>query len=318
VRILAISILPIVFAAIIALPGCAAGKDIPILSERVPEARNIEANISSDVSNTEAATNIINMIKERFSPEFLHSAGIDAIYLCEELYCKGIPVPAAAIRTEGKTYVYVDVSAVRRIDVSLTHELFHALELVHPIDEEAWAGINPYETYPYDTAEPGETIRYTPNISPAFEPGFVSDYARFSAMEDRAELFTALYSGRELSVKERAAMRSDPFLSEKIRFLKDYLGKAGLATDEMNDNLFIETRYTCGLYRLVEPELVQIGPGGSYPNAIIKAGQPLADSGFEKDGMRILFDCENGFSRVYAPSSAIEPIEGETVIVEFP
>jgi len=251
----------------------------------------------------------------RFQTGLLTSAGIEAIYICEGLTSFDIPVPAASIRSEGKTYIYVDASAPRRIDVSFTHELFHAFEFKHPVNEGAWAQINPYESYPFDTAEPGEIIPYTPNMTPAFEPGFVSDYARFSGMEDRAELFSVLYSGRNLSAKERTAMLCDLFLMEKIEFIKDYMKSTGLVTEDMDDNLFKETYYSCRAYSLVNPEFAYEGPGKPYPAANLKAGQLLADSGFEKDGFKMLYDCAGGYKRVYAPPSAIEPLDDERVTI---
>lgn len=296
----------------------------------IPGVRGIEAQACEDPAMAEAAMAIIDGVVSRFPPGLSECAGIDAVYICEGLTSHGVPVPAASARIEGRTCVYVDAGAPRRIDVSFTHELFHAIEFGHPVDEGAWARINPYESYLRDTAQPGETVRYSPNTAPAFEPGFVSDYARFSAAEDRAELFSALYSGRGLSVKERAAMRSDPFLMEKIAFLKGYLDIAGLDTGGMRDNLFsVETRCFCNAYTLAKPGLAMTGPTGAYPAANLEAGQLLAGSGIEKDGVRMLYCAGNGndgdrmlfgagLSRVYAPQEALEPAEGVTIEIALP
>ena len=283
------------------------------------KALNITADPCDDPVKTENAIATINGVLSRFPAELPGIACIEGIYVCEGLTSIGIPVPAASVRTDGGTIVYVDASAPRRIDASFTHELFHAIELSNLLDEEAWARINPYETYLIDTASPGEIVRYVPNMTPAFEPGFASDYARFSPMEDRAELFTLLYSSRGLSPKERAALLSDPFLAEKIAFLKDYLNAAGLAPECMGDNLSSAENASCFLsaYTLSKPELARMGPGEAYPPANTKAGQLLADSGFEKDGIKMLYDYADGYSRVYAPASALTPIEGETVIIEL-
>ena len=302
--------------------GTAAAGGIPVLTERIPEARNIEARACGDPAKTGAAMAILDTAVSRFPQGLQARAGIEAIFICEGLTSFGIPVPAASARIEGKTCVYVDASAPRRIDVSFTHELFHAIEFERPVDADAWAQINPLETYPFDTAQPGEVFRYNPNMIPAFEPGFVSDYARFSGMEDRAELFAALYSGRALSASERTAMLSDAFLTEKIAFLKEYLDKAGLATKGLRDNLYPgepdETRCFCRAFALLKPELARTGPDEAYPRAGLEAGQLLADSGFEKDGLRMLYDCTGGLSRVYAPPSALEPLDGETFEIVLP
>jgi len=301
-----LTILMIVLVAV--LSGCSAEDKTPL-----PKAQYIEANVCV---TPRAATAITEGVMERFQPGLKEIAGIEEIKICEDLTFRGIPVPAAAINSDGKTVIYVDARAPLKIDVSFTHELFHAIEFQYPVDEDAWAQINPYESYMSDTASPGEIVRYTPNMTPAFEPGFVSDYARFSGMEDRAELFTALYSGRELRPKERAALMSDTYLLKKITFLKGYLENAGLVCG-LEDNLFLETNFTCSLYKLTRPELVRTGPTEAYPPAKLIAGQVLADSGFEKDGIKMLYDCESGFRRVYAPPSALEPLESTTLCV-FP
>jgi len=312
----------------IALAGCGNEKGMPVQGEppagstaliqtgELPEARNIAACVCDDPVKAKAATAIAEGVLSRFPPGLQEIAGIDGIYICEGLTSLVIPVPAASVQKNGKTTVYVDASAPRRIDVSLTHELFHAIEFKNPLDEEAWAQINPYESYPFDTASPGEIIRYVPNMTPAFEPGFVSDYARFSGMEDRAEIFSALYSGRALSAKERTAMLSDPFLMKKITFLKDYLDTVGLTAADMKDNLFSEkTSYLCRAYTLRKPELARTGPSEAYPGAGMRAGQLLADSGFEKDGIKMLYNTSDR-TRVYAPAAALELIEDETVKIE--
>jgi len=287
------------------LAGCVPGKEIFARAEKLPEAPNIEARACADETKTGDVMMTIQNALARFPQDFSEAADIDAIYVCDELKSFGIPVPAAAIRMEGKTSIYVAVGSHRKIDVSFTHELFHALELKNPVDEEAWASINPYESYPFDTYAPGEVFNYTPNMTPAFEPGFVSDYARFSPMEDRAELFTALYSGRMIYPRERTAMLCDPFLMEKAAFLKDYLG----FPDGVRDNLFIETEYTCRLYSLSDPASVRIGPSEDYPSCNLKAGQLLADSGFEKDDIKMLYDVSDGYKRIYAKVSAVEPLD---------
>jgi len=313
----------------ITLAGCGNEKGIPaqgeqpaestalIQTEQVPEARNITAGVCDDPVKTEAATAIAEGVLSRFPPGLQEIAGIDSIYICEGLTSLDMPVPAASIHINEKTSVYVDASAPRRIDVSLTHELFHAIEFKKPLDEEVWAQIYPYESYPFDTASPGEIIRYVPNMIPAFEPGFVSDYARFSGMEDRAELFSVLYSGRGLSAKERTALLSDPFLMEKITFLKDYLDTVGLTAADMKDNLFSEkTSCFCKAYTLTNPELARTGPSEAYPGAGLRAGQLLADSGFDKDGIKMLYNTSDR-TRVYAPAAALELIEDETVKIEL-
>jgi len=299
--------------------GYGAAGDIPILTERIPEARNVEARACADPAKTETAAAILDGTISGFPPGLPACAGIGAIFICEGLTSFGIPVPAASARIDGKTCVYVDASEPRRIDVSFTHELFHAIEFEHPVDADAWARINPLETYPFDTASPGEVFRYNPNMIPAFEPGFVSDYARFSGMEDRAELFSALYSGRALSASERTAILSDAFLMEKIEFLKGFLDAAGLDTEGMSDNLYLEeTRFFCRAFALRKPELAHAGPGEGYPLAGLEAGHTLAYSGFEKDGLKMLYDCSDGLSRVYAPPSALEPLDGETFEIVLP
>ncbi|MCL1896436.1 MAG: hypothetical protein FWG03_07820, partial [Clostridiales bacterium] len=58
------------------------------------------------------------------------------------------------------------------------------------------------------------------------------------------------------------------------------------------------------------------GPGEAYPAANLIAGQLLADSGMEKDGLKMLYD--EDFRRVYAPGPALGPIEGETVEIVLP
>ena len=295
----------------------AQAESIPIRTGPVPEARDIVARACEGPAKAEAARAIMDSAISRFPPALPHCAGIEAVYICEGLASRGVPVPAASTRIEGKAFIFVDAGAPRRIDVSFTHELFHALEFKNPVDDEAWARINPYESYLRDTASPGETVRYAPNMAPAFEPGFVSDYARFSAAEDRAEIFSMLYSGRALGAKERTAMLSDPFLLEKIAFIKKHLDVAGLGTEDMEDNLFsAETRYFCRAFELADPGLARTGPGEAYPPAGLEAGQLLADSGMEKDGLKMLYD--TGFSRVYAPLSALAPIEGETLEIALP
>jgi len=321
-------------------PDQASDRDrLRVLTGPIPEARNIEAAPCADPAKAEAAKDIIGECVSRFPPGFPERAGIDAVYLCEGLKSIGVPSPAASARIDGRTAVFVDAGSPRRIDVSFTHELFHAVEFKYPVDEEEWARINPYETYLRDEASPGDIVRYVPNMTPAFEPGFVSDYARFSGMEDRAELFSALYSGRKPGARERTAMLSDPFLMEKISFLKNHLDKAGLDTKGMRDNLFPgesggseefgkagesggseefgesgesgETRCFCRAFTLTDPGLARKGPSDAYPGANLKAGELLADSGFEKNGIKMLYD--SGFARVYAPLSALEPLDGETV-----
>ena len=292
----------------ISLSGCGTAEKTPL-----QRSQYIEANVCEAPRMAKAIT---EEVLARFDPDLQKIAGIEEIYICEDLKCRGVPVPAAAAIIDGKTVIYVDARAPLKIDVSFTHELFHAIEFNNPVDEEAWANINPFESYPFDTASPDEVVRYTPNMTPAFEPGFVSDYARFSGMEDRAELFTALYSGRELRPKERAALMSDPFLMKKIAFLKGYLKDAGLGGD-MKDNLFVETNFTCNLYKLTQPELARTGPNENYPAANLEAGHTLADSGFEKDGIKMLFDCDSGFRRVYAPPEALESSDSISLCV-FP
>jgi len=300
----------LLLAAAVVLAACGSAKSIPVRTGPVPDARNIEASACADPTT---AIEIIDTVLSRFQAELSAYTDIEAVYICEDLFSIGVKVPAASTRVNGKTVIYVDAGASRKVGVSFTHELFHALEFSNPVDEDAWARINPYETYPFETASPGEIIRYNPNMIPAFEPGFVTDYARFSAMEDRAELFTILYSDRELSAKERAALLSDPFLMEKVAFLKEYLSAIGF---DIDDNLLsVETNYSCRSYKLLDPELVLTGPSGVYPKANVKAGQLLADSGFESDGIKMLYD--EDLQRVYAPLSALEPLD-TTVLFAFP
>ena len=290
---------------VFALTCCGA----PAVNEKVPGANNIEARACTDETITGSVMLLIHDVMMRFPQSFLDTADIEAIYICEELKSFGIPVPAAAIRTEGKTAIYVEAGSYRKTDASFTHELFHAYELSKPVDEEAWAAINPYETYPFDTYAPGDVFIYTPSVAPAFEPGFASDYARFSAMEDRAELFTALYSGKFIFPRERTAMLCDPFLMKKVAILKDYLG----FTDDIRDNLFIETEHTSRTYVLLDPTHARTGPSEAYPSANLKAGQLLADSGFEKDGIKMLYG--PGYIKVYVPFEALEPLETASLFV---
>ena len=287
------------------LAGCAPGEGAEARTEKPP----IEARACEDETKTGAVMMTIQSVLERLPQGFLDAADVETIFICEELTCFGIPAPAAAIRTDGKTTIYVEYGTYRKVDVSFTHELFHAFELKNPVDEEAWAAINPYDNYPFDTYGPGDVYHYTPNMTPAFEPGFASDYARFSAMEDRAELFTALFSGRTIHSRERTAMLCDPFLMEKTSFLIDYMGFSG----GLRDNLFIDTEFSCRVYALLDPESARIGPSEAYPSASLKAGQLLAYSGFEKDGIKMLYDPD--FRKVYVPSPALEPLEKSTLFV---
>ena len=292
-----------------AFAGCSAG-GLSIETENIPAAYNIEAYDCTNPVMAETAVSSIEETLSRFPADFSELAGIKKIYVCEGLKSIGIPSPAAAIHAEGKTNIYLDASA-RMLDRPLTHELFHALEYSFPVDEEAWAGINPDEKYLMDLASPGEVVHYVPNQVPAFEPGFITDYARFSAMEDRAELFTVLYSGSELTPKERTAILSDRLILRKIEFMKEYLDVCGVNPESMEDNLLdTGTSYTCRVYILKEPALAFAGPGHDYPGAALKAGDQLADSGFEKNGLKMLYT--ESFSRVYVPAEALELIEGET------
>jgi hypothetical protein len=293
-----------------ALAGCSSG-GFSVKTENIPPAYNIEA---YDCTNSVMAGSAVSSIEEtlsRLPAEFPKLASIENIYVCEGLKSLGVPSPAAAIHADEKTNIYLNADA-KRIDQSLTHELFHALEYSFPVDEEAWAGIDPDIEYLKDQASPAEVVRYTPNMIPAFEPGFATDYARFSAMEDRAELFTVLYSVSELTPKERAALLSDRILLRKIEFLKEYLAGCGISPEVMKDNLLgVDTFYTCSVYKLNEPDLAFEGPGDSYPSADLKSGDQLADSGFEKNGFKMLYT--EYFSRVYVPAYALELIEGETI-----
>ena len=315
----AISLLPI-------FTGCGAGgqpgasesvKGFSVVAESIPTMRNVEARDCGDPAKIEAAIGILEELASRFPAELPKRAGDPAIYICEGLTGFGVPTPAITMRDGGKTFIYVDAGAARKIDAAFTHELFHALEFNAPVDEDAWAQINPYERYLRDLASPGDIVRYEPNKTPAFEPGFASDYARFSGMEDRAELFAVLYSGRGLIAKERAAMLCDPYLMEKIAYLKNYLEESGLPMGNMKDNIFgVDTRYSCQAFVLTRPELASTGPSEAYPNAKLKAGQTLADSGYEKGGIKMLYDEDR--RRVYAPPVALELLDGETVEIEFP
>jgi hypothetical protein len=287
-----------------------------IITEQIPVAKSIEANDCTDPAKTEAAASAIEGTLKRFPDGFTGLAGIEAIYICEGLTNIGVPSPAATARIEGKTCIYIDAASAVRTDYSFTHELFHAIELRFPVDEEEWGKINPYEPYLKDLAKPGDVVPYIPNKIPAFEPGFATDYARFSAAEDRAELFAVMYSGSGLNAKERTAMLCDPFLMEKAEYMKGYL--KGYLKDCMEDNLLsIETNYTCRtVYSLTNPGLALTGPSEKYPPANLKAGARLAYSGFEKDGIKMLYD-EN-FRRVYAPPEALELLEDETVSFSRP
>ena len=270
-----------------------------------------------DPVKAEAAAAAIEEALSRFPADLPRIAGVEKVYVCENLTSLGVPSPAAAIQEGSNAFIYVDALTARRTGVSFTHELFHALEFRFPVDDETWAGINPLEPYLKDLASPGDVVPYTPNMIPAFEPGFATDYSRFSAAEDRAELFTLLYSGKELTAKERTALLNDSILLEKIEFLKTYLGECGVSPEGMKDSLLdVDTIYTCRVYRLIDPGRARTGPGEAYPGAMLKAGDLLADSGFERDGVKMLYD-EN-FRRVYAPSETLESADGESRTFSHP
>jgi hypothetical protein len=78
----------------------------------------------------------------------------------------------------------------------------------------------------------------------------------------------------------------------------------------INNLTDVDTFYTLNVYKLTDPGLALAGPGGAYPSGNLKAGDKLAYSGFEKNGLKMLYT-EN-FSRVYVPAEAVELIEGET------
>lgn len=156
---------------------------------------------------------------------FLRAARIEKIALCRKLVdAAGDPASAPAPEhiaglAEGaarRLMVNLDHHDLAHADATLHHEIFHLFDQAtapggdHQRDP-AWERINP------------RGFRYGDPASASIEAGFVNDYARTSAAEDKASVFEYVMGSPD-ELCARGA--DDPRLLDKARLLLDRVDAA--------------------------------------------------------------------------------------------
>lgn len=183
-----------------------------------------------------------------YTGEMLKRARIEQIVLCADLSCQHVTrthKPVGGLVLLGLEYVdtmFLDTKYLRRNSVYARrlfhHELFHAIDfrdtLMGHIDFE-WRQLQG-ENYKYAIDVLGEHMqmnyarKYHDLLGeydlkglapkPSSSPGFVSNYAQFSMIEDKAELYSFMIFG--LAKLEQRAKRDAP-LERKLNKMKQLL-----------------------------------------------------------------------------------------------
>lgn len=249
-------------------------------------------------------------------------AKIKHVYICAELTSFVTPVAGVTVNRGDHCDIYMNAAFLHSMDYltrTLHHELFHAIEFAHPFDNEKWRNLNPYEPYLEDTIPKGQVLYYDPLSAPAFEPGFVSEYARVRPREDRAELFAQVMQSRSLPrtraafAAEDAMLQGDSILQKKLDNLCAYLDALFNCTNNIWDEQAAAFKqpllYAQSLYIPKDGAQLRSGPSNSYPllpaeGILLYVGKSRAEKG---DRLLILLG-ENG-QRVYAREKELTPLQ---------
>ncbi len=159
-----------------------------------------------------------------YPDSFLRAAGLDKLTLCTLLLTDGEGVDRKAAGTvdhdDGRLLLDVGVPD-GFIEYAFHHEIYHLFDRATSSleDELEWERLN------------REDFRYVDsgaNVPHELEPGFISDYAKTNAHEDRAEMFRYVVASADYLCAEAA---DDPILLAKGRSIRARVERAIPAED---------------------------------------------------------------------------------------
>jgi hypothetical protein len=151
---------------------------------------------------------------KKYPDEFFRRIDLGRILLCRNI---GFPNPppgkVLAFAMFQPEFVFViDVSEKQKF-ATIHHEFFHFVDFLpdYSTKDEAWCGLNDKE-FRYDSKLWAESLRDSK------QKGFISEYARASEAEDKAELFACLMMDQK---RARVKARDDAILAKKAERLKE-------------------------------------------------------------------------------------------------
>lgn len=149
---------------------------------------------------------------------YVKRSGLRRVMLLEDFHHRGVELPLMAMGPYGTIAADVKVDNLR----ILHHEVFHLVDYQifgDPPPSQPWMGLNrPGFQYSGSARQMIVALRHT-GLSELTDahPGFISRYATATAVEDRAELFSALVT-HPAYVRRRC--EHDPVLRAKAEYLR--------------------------------------------------------------------------------------------------
>ena len=181
---------------------------------------NIKKNISCDNSNKKVLHQkykIINKNLNRYSSKFLKKLNLKYIVLCENLSIgeiKTAGVPNMTMRT-----LILDIGFNKKyFERAIHHEVFHIINDSYRkfFNESEWKNFNK-KNFKYTECS---TCNNKWNLDRYSETkGFFTEYAKSTASEDMAEVFS------HLMFYQNDNNIDDPIINKKIRFIKEGMSK---------------------------------------------------------------------------------------------
>lgn len=177
----------------------------------------------------------------KYPDSWINTSKLKKILVIDEL--KVVGTRAAGLAGVGEDTFYLDATMLSSANTaqgnfedfarqSVHHELFHLVDwTLKTYNSPEWLALNA-PGFVYEEVSAGNMP--VESYDPKGSPGFVSGYARFNAVEDKAETFTFLVApGKYEELKK--LLPSDPVLSKKVKFIKDLALKHA---PEMNDAFY--------------------------------------------------------------------------------
>ena len=181
---------------------------------------NVKKNINcydSDKKTLDKKYRIIKKNLDRYSLSFLKKINLKYIVLCENLSIAGINT-AGIPNNKTRTLIFDIKFNENYFERAVHHELFHIINdnFKELLDENEWKSFNK-KNFSYSNCS---TCNNNWNLNQLNDgSGFFTEYAKSTASEDMAEVFSHLiFYQDKINIK-------DPIIKKKILFIKDILLK---------------------------------------------------------------------------------------------
>ncbi len=194
---------------------------VEVLYQDIPKRKGVT--FSTKVTNRQLSQQLDDMesVFSVYPRDFAKTIKLKKVYLVKELTsgkysADGLSIASMFGPKLRESVMYLNVPSGNGAVYTLHHELMHVMEYALPSDRKAWikiVGSDDDNVY-WENAS-GDLSGY------ANRAGFVTNYAGYSVMEDRAETYAVLMAA-PYGEKALKRLREDKVVQAKAKYVVDY------------------------------------------------------------------------------------------------